>query len=187
MSNHSAKEDDTMAKKRMREKSIQELEEEFLAYGIKKEWHSLEASAFYLALRYMANEQYEEALEAVVSAMAIQISGCNEADCVYKYDNVTVSTYRIGMIRECGEMLALSQEELEKKVKEALASVFGLLPFSYYEPETALAILKDCRNKSFDPGNYSCDYASPNGDKRVKSADEKETGRFAAIKACPCI
>lgn len=187
MSNHSAKEDDTMAKKRMREKSIQELEEEFLAYGIKKDWHSLEASAFYLALRYLANEQYEEALEAAVSAMAIQISGCREADCVYKYDNVSVSTYRIGMIRECGERLALSQEELEKKVQEVLTSVFGLLPFSYYEPETALAILKDCRNKAFDPENYSCDYAAPEEDKRLTAVNEKETDGFAALKACPCI
>ena len=171
----------------MKEKSIKELEEDFLAYGKKEEWQSLETSAFYLALRYLANEQYEEALEAAVSAMAIQISGCREAGCVYKYDNVSVSTYRIGVIRECGERLALSQEELEKRVKEVLASVFGLLPFSYYEPETALAILKDCRNKTFDPGNYSCDYAAPEADKRLPSADEKETGGFAAIKACPCI
>lgn len=171
----------------MKEKSIKELEEDFLAYGKKEEWHSLETSALDLAIRYMANEQYEEALEAVVSAMAIQVSGCSEAKRVCKYEDVVVSTYCIGMIRYCGEKLSLSREEREKKVRELLISAFGILPFSYYEPETALAILKDCRNKPFNPKKYNRDHVKPDEERKLTVADEKEDGGFVAMRACHCI
>ena len=101
-----------MAEKRMKDKSIEEIEEEFLEYGKVKNWRSLDRSASYLAIRYMANEQYEEALEAIVSSMAIQLSGCSDNDCVYKYDDVQVCTYHIGLIKECGEKLSFDQEKL---------------------------------------------------------------------------
>ena len=101
-----------MAEKRMRDKSIAEIEEEFLIYDRMKDWRALDRSASYLAIRYMANEQYEEALEAIVSSMAIQLSGCSDKDSVYKYDEVKVCTYHIGLIKECGEKLSFDQEKL---------------------------------------------------------------------------
>lgn len=175
-----------MTGKRMKDKSIAEIEEEFLEYGKNKDWHSLNASASYLAIRYMADEQYEEALEAIVSSMAIELSGCSAEDYVCKYDDVNVCTYHIGLIKECGEKLFLSQEKLEKKVSDLLASVFGILPFSYYEPETALAILKDCRNKPFNPKKYNYDHVRPKeGKLKAEKSEEKVIGRLR-MEPCPC-
>ena len=106
-----------MAEKRMKDKSIAEIQKEFLTYGKMKDWRALDSTASYLAIRYMANEQYEEALEAIVSSMAIQLSGCSENDSVCKYDEVKVCTYHIGLIKECGEKLSYNQEKLEKNVE----------------------------------------------------------------------
>lgn len=175
-----------MAEKRMRDKSIAEIEEEFLTYGKTKDWRSLDRSASYLAIRYMANEQYEEALEAIVSSMAIQLSGCSDNDCVYKYDEVKVCTYHIGLIKECGDKLFLSQEKLEKKVSALLGVAFGILPFSYYEPETAVEILKDCRNKPFNPKKYSSDHARPKEGKVASGKDKDNLKGHMRIEPCPC-
>ena len=175
-----------MAEKRMRDKSIAEIEEEFLIYARMKDWRALDRSASYLAIRYMANEQYEEALEAIVSSMAIQLSGCSDNDSVYKYDEVQVCTYHIGLIKECGEKLSFDQEKLEKKVSDLLGVAFGILPFSYYEPETAVEILKDCRNKPFNPKKYSCDHVRP---KEGKVTAEKDKGKVIGqirMEPCPC-
>ncbi|MGL5206929.1 MAG: hypothetical protein ACRC8T_05405 [Acidaminococcaceae bacterium] len=175
-----------MAEKRMKDKSIAEIEEEFLSYGKIKDWRSLDASASYLAVRYLANERYEDALEAIVSSMAIQLSGCCENDRVCNYDEVNVCTYRIGMIKECGEKLSLSQEKLEKKVKDLLGSAFGILPFSYYEPETALAILKDCRSKPFDPRKYRHDHGRPKAAKAMDSKSNDNSTGSMRLEPCPC-
>ncbi len=175
-----------MADKRMRDKSIAEIEEEFLTYGKMKDWRSLDRSASYLAIRYMANEQYEEALEAIVSSMAIQLSGCSENGCVYKYDEIKVCTYHIGLIKECGEQLCLSQAKLEKKVTDLLGVAFGILPFSYYEPETAVEILKDCRNKNFDPQKYNYDHVRPKDGKIKAAQDQEKINKHLRIEPCPC-
>ncbi len=189
MSDYWTKEHDIMAEKRMREKNIPELENDFLAYGKNKEWHSLEAVSSYLAIRYLVNEQYEEALEAIVSALAVQLSGCSKADCVCKYDDISVCTYYIGLIRECAVKLSLTQEALEIKVKGLLKAVFDILPFSYYEPETALAIIKDCRNKAFNPKKYVCDHAKPHGKNELEKADneEKKGCSFLVMKHYTCV
>lgn len=175
-----------MFEKRMKDKSIEEIEEEFLEYGKVKNWRSLDRSASYLAIRYMANEQYEDALEAIVSSMAIQLSGCSEKDSVCKYDDVKVCTYHIGLIKECGEMLFLSQEKLEKKVSDLLGVAFGILPFSYYKPETAVEILKDCRNKPFNPKKYSYDHARPKEGKKAVTGNGEKVGGSVAMQPCPC-
>ena len=62
-----------------------------------------------------------------MSSMAIQLSGCSDNDCVYKYDEVKVCTYHIGLIKECGEKLSFDQEKLEKKVSDLLGVAFGIL------------------------------------------------------------
>jgi len=175
-----------MAEKRMRDKSIKEIEEEFLTYGKMKDWRSLDRSASYLAIRYMANEQYEDALEAIVSSMAIQLSGCSENGCVYDYDEVKVCTYHIGLIKECGEKLLLSQEKLEKKVNDLLGVAFGVLPFSYYEPKTAVEILKDCRNKPFNPKKYSCDHVRPKNGIVTAAKNKDKVIKQIRIEPCPC-
>ena len=175
-----------MAEKRMKDKSIEEIEEEFLAYGKMQDWHSLGTSASYLAIRYMADERYDDALEAIVSSMAIQLSGCSENEHVCKYDEINVCTYHIGLIKECGERLSFNQEKLEKKVGELLTSAFEILPFSYYEPETALEILKDCRNKPFNPKKYDYDHVLP---KEGKIAAAKSKGKIIGqirMEPCPC-
>lgn len=175
-----------MTEKRMKDKSIQEIEEEFLEYGRIRKWQSLDECASYLAIRYIANEQYEEALEAIVSSMAIQLSGCSEKDYVCKYCDVNVCTYHIGLIKECGEKLSFDQEKLEKKVSDLLGVAFGILPFSYYEPETAVEILKDCRNKPFNPKKYSCDHVRPKeGKVKAEKSEEKVIGRLR-MEPCPC-
>lgn len=176
----------TVAEKRMKDnKSIKEIEEEFLAYGKMQDWHSLDTSATYLSIRYMADERYEDALEAVVSFMAIQLSGCSENDRVCKYDKVNVCTYHIGLIKECCEKLFLSQNKLEKKVVELLTGVFEILPFSYYESETALEILKDCRNKPFNPKKYDYDHARPK-EGRLAAANEVKAGARVEMQPYPC-
>ncbi|MGE4588106.1 MAG: hypothetical protein AB7E34_00795 [Acidaminococcaceae bacterium] len=175
-----------MTEKRMKDKSIQEIEEEFLEYGRIRKWQSLDECASYLAIRYIANEQYEEALEAIVSSMAIQLSGCSEKDYVCKYCDVNVCTYHIGLIKECGNKLFLSQEKLENKVTELLASAFGILPFSYYKPETAVEILKDCRNKPFSAKKYSYDHARPKDGKAMVSVNEEKNNGQIKIEPCPC-
>ena len=175
-----------MAEKRMKDKSIAEIEKELLTYGKMKDWRALDSTASYLAIRYMANEQYEEALEAIVSSMAIQLSGCSENDSVCKYDEVKVCTYHIGLIKECGEKLSYNQEKLEKKVADLLGVAFGILPFSYYKPETALEIIKDCRNKPFNPEKYDCDHARPKaGRVMVAKKDDKKIGSIR-MEPCPC-
>lgn len=175
-----------MAEKRMKDKSIAEIEKEFLTYGKMKDWRALDSTASYLAIRYMANEQYEEALEAIVSSMAIQLSGCIENDSICKYDDIKVCTYHIGLIKECGEKLSYNQEKLEKKVTDLLRVAFGILPFSYYEPEKALEIIKDCRNKPFNPEKYDCDHTRPKANKvMVAKKDEKKIGSIR-MEPCPC-
>lgn len=175
-----------MAEKRMKDKSIAEIEEEFLTYGKKKDWRSLDRSASYLAIRYMANEQYEEALEAIVSSMAIQLSGCSENDSICKYDDVKVCTHHIGLIKECGEQLSYNQEKLEKKVTALLGVAFGILPFSYYKPETALEILKDCRNKPFNPKKYDYDHVRPKAGKVMVANNDDKAIRSMRMEPCPC-
>ncbi len=175
-----------MAEKRMKDKSIAEIEEEFLTYGKMKDWHSLETSASYLAIRYMANERYEDALEAIVSSMAVQLSGCCENEHVCKYDEVNVCTYHIGLIKECGEKLFLSQDKLEMKVCELLTSAFEILPFSYYEPETALEILKDCRNKPFNPRKYSYDHARPKEGRAAAAKSKDKVIGHIRMEPYPC-
>lgn len=67
-----------------------------------------------------------------------------------------------------------------------LGVAFGILPFSYYEPETAVEILKDCRNKPFNPKKYSFDHVRP---KEGKVAAAKNKGKVIGqirMEPCPC-
>ena len=69
---------------------------------------------------------------------------------------------------------------------DLLGVAFGILPFSYYEPETAVEILKDCRNKNFDPQKYNYDHVRPkDGKLKAEKSEEKVIGRLR-MEPCPC-